>query len=171
MKLKCRCVVCNPLLPGWCMEYGSAAVRSALWTPALWWWQLHDPLQEDYSKSTLIFKTFPLSSGCCSSIFVGIQGNSQQAVVLSLLLLFFNLFLDVFFIIRGVHMITQSGSLQVVSSSSTKCYRSVSLLALVFVYLSPSQPVICIICLLFSRKLDSFSLKLRSKSSFLVELQ
>lgn len=157
MKLKCRCVVCNPLLPGWCMEYGSTAVRSALWTPALWWWQLHDPLQEDYSKSTLIFKTFPLSSGCCSSIFVGIQGNSQQAVVLSLLLLlFFNLFLDVVFIFRGVHMITQSGSLQVVSSSSTKCYRSVSLFALVFVYLSASQPVICIICLLFSRKLDSF---------------
>lgn len=150
MKLKYRCVVCNSLLPGWCMEHGSTAVRSALWTPALWWWQLHDPLQEDYSKSTLIFKTFPLSSGCCSSIFVG------KLLSYHYYYYFFNGFLDVFFIFRGVHMITQSGSLQVVSSSSTKCYRSVSLFALVFVYLSASQPVICIICLLFSRKLDSF---------------
>lgn len=149
----------------WCVTPSSQA---DVWSMGVLLFALlcgHLPFDDDncmilYRKITvralLFLKTFPLSSGCCSSIFVGIQGNSQQAVVLSLLLLFFNGFLDVFFIFRGVHMITQSGSLQVVSSSSTKCYRSVSLFALVFVYLSASQPVICIICLLFSRKLDSF---------------
>lgn len=46
-------VLCAVQPPGWCVEYGSAAVRSALWIPAVWRRELRGPLQEDYRKNFL----------------------------------------------------------------------------------------------------------------------
>ena len=104
--LEDRAEIFSPL--GRCVEYGRVALRSALWVSAVWWWQLHDPLQEDYSKNIALFWTISRLLSLTAEKFC---------------VSFCIFFPSLFGLGREVNMTTPGGFLLVVSFSSIKWCR------------------------------------------------
>lgn len=98
--------------PGWCVEYGCVTVRSALWISAIWWWQLHDPLQEDYSKKIFVF-----------CVISEVKSAKLLYVISLLFLIFIFIFFGMSVLDREVNMTIPDGFLLVASSSSIKWCR------------------------------------------------
>lgn len=107
--------------PGWCVEYGSAAVRSALWIPAVWRWELRGPLQEDYRKTFLHWHIYMDIYIHVLNLYV-LYGEIQFKMK-CFIVSFFSLSFCVNF--REVIMKTLDGCLQVASFSSTRWCRYV----------------------------------------------